>query len=105
MLRGEAGIRTLGLRASNPLMARDFWRQRSWGQSVARSLPFAAVTPSSLDSTRVVETLWQRPSRRGPMSLSNRGCDVVRCCTEGKEGAEEQVRGHARIGRFELGHP
>ena len=52
----EAGIRTLRPRVPNSLMARDFWRQASQGQSVARSLMFAAVTSTPLESTRVVET-------------------------------------------------
>jgi hypothetical protein len=57
---GERGIRTLRERASNSLMARDFWRQRSLGQSVAGPLSFAAVTPGPLESTGVVETFWRR---------------------------------------------
>jgi len=57
---GKAGIRTLRSGASKWLMARGFWLQSSRGQSVGRSLPFAAVTSSSLESTGVVETFWQR---------------------------------------------
>jgi hypothetical protein len=60
VIGGERGIRTLRASVSNSLMARDFWRQRSWGQSVAGSLPFAAVTSSPLECTRVVETFWRR---------------------------------------------
>jgi len=63
---GFDGTRTLRVGSSKPLMARDFWRQPFWRQSIAGPLPFAAVTPSLLESTRVVETVWRQPHRLLP---------------------------------------
>ena len=68
-------------------MARDFWPQPPRGQSVARSLPFAAVTPNSLESSGVVETCW----RRRPADLELRE-EVRRRESGGDQLLQESVR-------------
>jgi hypothetical protein len=61
------------------------------------------VTHSPLESTGVVETIWQRSSRRRRTCLSDCRRDVAGRRAEGEEGAQQQVRGDGGVGRLDLG--
>jgi hypothetical protein len=93
---GERGIRTLRKRVRNLLMARDFWRQQHWGQSVAGPLPFAAVTSSPLECTRVVETSFWRRSGRDLTRTGRMSRPPGRCRTRCRATTSRISRGHSQ---------